>query len=110
MRTGAAEGTRGADRECHVSLGGFACSAAARFLASFLARFSSRRSASARSRFSFAIVVFLLLLEPMHVLLGGISSRSMRRKCAREAGADRVHRALRMPPGLVATHPWAVPS
>ena len=41
--------------------------AAARFRASFLAFFSSRRSRSLRSRLSFAIVVFLLPLEAMLV-------------------------------------------
>ncbi len=40
-------------------------SAAACFLASFLACFRSRRSRSAFSRVNFAIVVFFLALEPM---------------------------------------------
>ena len=39
--------------------------AAACFLASFLARFSTRRSRSLLSRASFAIVVFLLPVEAM---------------------------------------------
>jgi hypothetical protein len=48
-----------------VSLGGPESCADARFLASFLACFSCRRSRSLRSRLSFAIVVFLLPLEAM---------------------------------------------
>src|SRR4029079_5100700 len=50
-------------------------SAAARFLASFLAFFSSRRSRSLRSRLSFAIVVFLLPVEAMRVPLELWSSK-----------------------------------
>jgi hypothetical protein len=53
------------DRALGVSLGLLGAPAAACLLASFLACFRSRRSRTAFSRLSFAIVVFFLELEAM---------------------------------------------
>jgi 2-iminobutanoate/2-iminopropanoate deaminase len=56
--------TTGASSAC-ASLGASSSAAAARFLASFFACFSKRRSRTFRSRFIFAIVVFFLVPEAM---------------------------------------------
>src|SRR5215211_4559182 len=67
--------------------------AAARFLASFLAFFSNRRSRSLRSRLSFAIVVFLLPLEAMRVLPScGVRARRRRARARRRRARARALR------------------
>jgi hypothetical protein len=85
-----------------VPLGPLALASAARFLASFLACFCSRRSRTALSRLSFAIVVFLFDLDAIHSALlvefrarRSRASQSVRRSSNGEPPTESLHEAMK---------------